>query len=1165
MKIGDIAGICRRCWNANFASGLRTIFVAGPSIAGFVFLGATLCSSGLFAQTETGQITGTVLDPSGSSVAGAKITATEKSTDTTRATVSTSSGAYSITNLLPGTYTVTVTEANFQTYKQDVRLAVGATLGLDIHLVVGSTATIVEVRENTVQVNTETQTLSQNISGEEVVDLPTISRNPYDLVKTAGNVSDGDTSGRGAGVAINGMRASGTNILLDGISNNDQYFAQVGTQIPIDSVGEFTVLTSDYTAEFGRAGAGVINVTTKQGTNVWHGTGYEFNRVSGLASNTFDNNANGIKQPVFTRNQFGYSVGGPVVKNKLFVFENTEWIRIRSQGIITAAIPTPQLIAASAPATQAFFSTFGALAPNLTLLQTFPRSSVPCSSAACLALPANTPIYQKVAYSVPTDSGGGSPGNIDEEVGRIDYNFSEKDLLYFRIARYHELDPPGSQFTSPYAGYDTSVLNADDSFALSGTHIFSPRAISQTKIGYSRIANSQEPLGTAPLGPTLYTTANTTSQLGNAAIAYPGYVPFNPSAGIPSSGPQNLMSVNEDFTWISGRHSFRFGGSFQRSEDDITFGAYEVPVAALGTNTGNALDNLLAGQLHSFVAAVNPQGEYPCVNGVQTPACTVTLPVGPPNFSRSNVFHDAALYAQDSWKLKPRLTLNLGLRWDYFGPQGSKNPNIESNFYLGAGANIEQQIGTGSLQIAQKSPAGGVWKRELHDFGPRVGFAYALTADGKTSLRGGYGISYERNFGNVSYNIIQNPPNYAVITLTAGVDVPTIAITNSLAGPLAGSSGTKALGRTTVRAVNPNIKTAYAHEYSLTLERQISREAIAGLDYSGSVGENLYTIDRTNIPGSQLVYNGTGGPTSYINNQYGLINFRTNGGNSIYNSLTPRIELRNFRTYGLTLRASYTWSHSIDDGSSTFTSDLNGEQNLGLLDPLHPGLDRGDSDFDIRHRFVMSAIWNEQFFKQHGVANLIGGGWSLSPIWTARTGTPFTVWDCTNENYALCPRAMFDTKFNPVYTDTPTGNPNEFTYLNLGHPDSSYANAQILQASGGTLAVSDFGPYPSTMSGRNVFRTPGVWSFNLGAYKTFALTERFKMQFRAEAFDLFNHSNLYLVYTNTEVSSAPTNVSGQPYITATRGLRNDSGNVGSTVNNGRIENRNLQLALKLIF
>ena len=231
------------------------------------------------------------------------------------------------------------------------------------------------------------------------------------------------------------------------------------------------------------------------------------------------------------------------------------------------------------------------------------------------------------------------------------------------------------------------------------------------------------------------------------------------------------------------------------------------------------------------------------------------------------------------------------------------------------------------------------------------------------------------------------------------------------------------------------------------------------------------------------------------------------------------------------------------------------------MDPLNPGLDRGSSDFDVRHRFVVAANWQEPFFKKHGIANLALGGWSISPIFNARTGNPFSIFDGTNSDGNLYPRAVFGSKLQQSYTQTPTGRPNEFAYLDLtsANIDSSFANP--------LTGTSDFGPFPAGMTGRNAFRTPGNWTFNLSAAKTFALTERFKLDVRGEAFNVLNNSNLYLVYGENEVSSFAGTVSNTaaPIITATRGQNLSSSAFGATVNNGRLENRNLQLALRLSF
>ncbi|HLK51219.1 MAG TPA: TonB-dependent receptor [Bryobacteraceae bacterium] len=1118
----------------------------------------TLSAAAAFAQTETGQITGTVLDPTGAAVPNATVAVKDLSTNAIRQ-VKSPDGTYVVPNLLAGRYEITASAEGFQTVKQTVTLAVGAKVGLDLHLAVGTQSTVVQVSENAVQINTETQTLGQNISGNEILALPTITRNPYDLVKTVGNVSDADPSAktRGVGVAINGLRASDVSVLLDGVPNSNNFDTLVAIQTPLDSVGEVNVLTSNFTAEYGRAVAGVVNVDTKRGTNAFRGTAYEFNRVADLASNSFDNNANGIPKPEFVRNQFGFSAGGALIKDKLFVFGNPEWIRVRSSEIQTATVVTPQFLSLADPATQNFFATYGHLKSNLFPLQTFTRGQV-CTTGACLNMPASTPVYQKVGYSVPADSGGGNPQNTVELAGRVDYNLSNSTQLYFRYARFDSNQFAGTVVNSPYIGYDTGEYDLKTSYAVSVTHVFSPTLVSQTKLSYNRIGILQ-PLGAAPVSPTLYTTLTSTNSLGNAQIVYPGYSPFSPGNAIPFGGPQNYIQINQDISKTMGKHSLRFGGLFTYLQDNRAFGAYEEAVEALGTNPASAFNGLLTGQLHDFQAAIYPQGKFPCSGAVQTPDCTLTLPVGPPDFTRSNRYHEAGLYAQDSWKVTPRLTLNLGLRWEYFGPQANGNPAKDSNwFYNKSAANIELATINSQVLLSTdpKNPVGGLWHRVWTNFGPRVGVAYDVFGNGKTSFRGGYGIGYEPNFGNVTFNVIQNPPNYAVVALTANTGgFGAIPITTNNSGPLAGSSGTKAFPSATLRAVDPYIKPAYAHLWSAAIEHQFSPDLVGAVEYTGSKGVNLYTINRLNIPGSDLVYAGAGTATTRLDPQYSYINFRTNGGFSNYDAMNVRFEMRNLARQGLTLRANYTWSHALDNLSNTFSESAM-DQNLGVLDPLHPGLDYGSADYDVRHRVTLAAVWDIPYKGNNAFEKQVLGGWSIIPNFSAHTGTPFTLYDCTNTGFVQCPRAMYDTPFHVQYTNIPTGQPNQFAYFNVGTPDSSYVNP--------VAQVSDFGPFPATMTGRNVFVGPGVWNFDFAIHKDFAVTERVHLELRGEAFNIFNHSNLYLVYSSSDLSAfySLANKTGN-VVTATRGVNN--ANNGGTSANPLPENRNLQLAVKLIF
>ncbi len=1129
---------------------------------------ALLAAAPLIAQVETGQLTGIVRDPSGAVVVNATVSLVRQGTEVSRSAQTNEEGIYLFTNVLPSDYQVRVAAANFSTKQLRVSVAPGQRVGLDVELEVGTAETVVQVTENVGQVNTVSETVGGVIGTREIVDLPSLTRNPYDFVGTLGNVSPNDPSGRGAGFAINGLRSAGTNVLLDGGANNDEFTGSTGQNIPLDSVQEYSVATTNFTAEVGRATAGVVNLVTKTGTNDFRGSVYWFNRVSALGSNDFNNNANGIRRPVYTRNQPGYSIGGPIVKNKLYFFQSSEWIRVRSQASTLAWIPSPQLVGASAPETRQFFQTFGTPRSNLQTLETLSRGQLsargfdPCrggaAGGACSTIDPNLPLFSRVQYNVPANSGGGDPQNTYFQVARIDYNLSERTQIFGRYALERVDLFAGTIANSPYSGFDTGQANQNNSILVSAIHTFSPTLVSQSKAVYNRLTNTQ-PLGERPATPTLYFGNQSAPSILGVQVGAPGYLPFNPGSAIPFGGPQNFIQLYQDLNWTRGKHNFRFGGSYNYLQDNRTFGAYLNSVVSLGTNFGQAMDNLLQGQARGFNGAINPQGKFPCV-GSATPACTVTLPVGSPSFSRSFRYHEFALYGQDTWRLTGRLTLNLGLRYEYFGTQRNNRSELDSNFYLGDGGTFQERIRNGQVLLADQSPQGGLWRPQRWNFAPRLGFAYDLTGDGRGALRGGYGIGYERNFGNVTFNVIQNPPNYAVLGLVAGVDVPRIPISTGLAGPLAGSSGSRSLPPVTLRAVDPDIRPAYAQFWNLSIERQVVPGWIAAAEYVGSKGSRLYSISNINAPGGGNVYLRDactqGDPFSCnarLNRQYGNINWRGNDAESIYHGLNLSNTFRNIAQTGVNMRVNYTWSHAIDTLSDVFSSAgvpsagstvsaLLGQSgngvNLGFLDPFNPRIDRGNADFDVRHRLVIAGTWDLPLGRSGSsrLVRLLAGGWTFAPIFTARTGQYYSLFDSTNAYYFFTPRASFNQPVprNGQGDRFPTAQPNTWNFqdLSTARLDNSVVNP--ITGSG------EFGPFPSNMSGRNVFRGPNFWNLDAGVYKTIDITERVRTQLRFEVYNVFNHANLF--------ATGGTDLAVTDFVPAFRA-----------------GNRNVQLALKILF
>jgi hypothetical protein len=1152
---------------------------------GLVRLMAVLALLSLFslcalAQTETGTIIGTVTDPSGAVVSGATVAVTNTATGAKRTTTTRGAGVYTISSLPPASYQVVISAPGFADFKQLVTVTVASQIAVSPRLAVAKAGVTIEVSAaGAVQVETQSSELSTMVSSQQVSELPSLTRDPYDFVFLAGNLTPDQGSYLGArgaeGAALNGQRSASADILLDGAENVNLFGAWIGQTVPLDAVQEFRLTTSDFNAEYGRASGGIVNVATKSGTNNFHGSAYEFNRVSDLASNTYDNNATGIRRPPFTRNQFGYSVGGPIIKNKLFFFNSSEWIRVRATATNEAYVPNPAFLALTPSATtQSYFNAYGKLEPGVTTVSSLTAGSIVGLGLAgplVSALPPGTPVLDLIKYPFASDVGGGSPQNTVEDTSRIDYNVSEKTQLFGRYSLYKDDFFPGYVNASAYTGFSTGETDLNQNWELSVTHAWANNLLSNTKISFNRL-NMRQPLGTAGVAPTLYMGTGGDSIFNGRSVMLPGYEPYSPGAAIPFGGPQNVAEIDHSFSWTHGKHNFKFGAEYVYIRDNRTFGAYETGSEFLAHNNATtALDDMLSGQLYRFTTAINPQGEFPCFRDpltndtIQTAACTLTGPATPPNFSRSDRYNDGAAYIQDTWRVLPRFTLNLGLRWEYYGVQHDKTASNDANFILGPGSNIYQQVQNGFVVNGNSLPGGRLWAPQDHNFGPRIGFAYDVFGDGKTSLRGGYGIAYERNFGNVTYNVIQNPPNYAVLSIPGGT------VTANNFGP-AGAPGSYPFPSPTLRAVDTHIKTAYADIWNLSIERQVVRNTVAALEYSGSRGIHGYTIQSYNDYGWGPAYTGIGcgtaggaacaDPYQQLNMQYNFINYRTNGNDSWHEALNGKLTTSNLFNQGLALTANYTWSHTEDYLSATFGGeDEEMGQPLGTLDPFNPRLDKGDADYDIRNRFALSAVWTVPYAKNtHGVMKEILDGWEFAPIFYANSGYPYTIYDCTNEySVYVCPRyipsgpvALAGNASTSAAHKLST--PNTFGYETIPAPlvygtiyggNGSIPICTSNPATGLSLGTNC--AFPANMTGRNAFRQPGYWNDDFGIYKNFKITEKTKLQFRAEMYNAFNHSNYYVQTGNLENIGGLTDVNNLVYVPGI------VPNFATGTNNGQIE------------
>ncbi|MEP6900109.1 MAG: TonB-dependent receptor [Actinomycetota bacterium] len=1087
-----------------------------------------------WTQIDTASLTGLLTDPQGAVVAGARVTATNQATGIRTETTTNSDGYYTFTNLRPSRYTIEAAQPNFKTSSlKDYELNIGQKARLDLTLSVGDASAVVEVTSETQsQLQREDASLGNVVDNRRVTTLPLPQRSWDDLLtQVAGTQGDpyteqsgGTASGRTGSVNIHGIRSLYNNFILDGqdnnsISTNVQEFSTQVSRPSIDSLGEFKVITSQFSADTGRAAGGVVSVTTKSGTNDFHGLAYEYLRNRVFDANDFFSNRLGRKRPQRVQNQFGGNFGGPIWKNRAFFFTDFEGTRIRQGVLRIATVPLATEKAGNfsarlgSPITVSgnqipIFNCDGTLsgqvvrsgqifnpnsrnlcpnpnfnpnqAPGLTNLPYFPQ---PYGGNLISNI---DPVAARLAALFPNPTLGGTSNNFartptltddgDRLTTRLDYKINSKNDIFGRYAYGKRNRFVPGFFGGVADGTDTSAwgLTSVKTHALvtGWNYTISANVFNQFRFGYNyaNATSTQEPFGEGNSS-TFIRGLPDVGQGGIPAIVISGFSPRLGSADfLPKFQKSKQFQFTNTTTVIRGAHTVRFGpdimAPLKLDYIDVpgTRGRFDFAAAYtsyLGlSGTGNALADFLAG---------TP------INVLLTNSSVVR--------QRRYMY---SYFGQDDWKVTPKLTLNLGLRYDFGSPSFEAGNRLANFDPVAALAATNQAQALASLRLASDGSleSRSLIKPDRNNFAPRFGFAYSVT--NKFVVRGGYGIYYNLidRIGSED-QIALNPPNiinFNTRTDTAGSAVAGVTLSGGLPANLLSPNNIQ-IRNIQVRAGKSDAQTPYIQQMSIGVQYQFGNDWFAEANYVHTKGTKLYTLRDLNQPLPNQ-------PNTRPFPQFGLIEYREDNGVSRYDGFETTLDKR--FSNGYTVRAVYTLSQSKDNSGEHLTS---GGSNSLPDNSRNLSNWYGPSDFDVRHRFVVNGIWElpfgngKQFFKS-GISGAILGGWDLTGSLNVRSGRPFTV---TQSGDPL--------KLGSLSTELAdlVGDPNVTNQT----VDNFFNTAAFALLTGSTTR---FGLQP-----RNALRGPGFASLDMAVHRRFNLgRENTNLEFRWEVFNVLNHANFGL-------------------------------------------------------
>jgi Carboxypeptidase regulatory-like domain/TonB-dependent Receptor Plug Domain/TonB dependent receptor len=1104
------------------------------------------------AQVAGATLTGTVLDASGAVIPNAQVSISDVATGVTRTATTNNAGLYNAPNVLPGNYEVKVTAPGFRTQlEKGITLTVGAEQLLNFTLQVGQTSQTVEVTTEAPTVELTSSELGATVNSTTVRELPLNGRSWTDLanlqpgvVAATSHAAVDVNRGFGSQLSISGARPQQNNYRLDGISINDYSNggpgSVLGQNLGVEAIQEFSVLTSNYSAEYGKTSGGVVNAISRSGTNQFHGSVYEFLRNSALDAANFFDNSNGLPKPPFRRNQFGASASGPIRKDRTFIFGDYEGIRQSLGTTVSSGVPSAN-------------ARLGILADPNNPGQNLPPHAGPCPANSTLLDPnANVCVDNNVAkylpfFHLPT-------GAVNGDIGQYAFNSQEIVSENYFTTRVDEKISDRDSLFGTYA-YDYSPLTQPDLLnnlleqsiakrqiaAFEENHVFSPALGNSFRLGYNRDrAYALNPVKV--LNPV---AADTTQ--GWAPGFDPPQVTLSGLNTVPGFAPPtfsyawNAYQLYDDAFVTKGLHTIKFGFSMEKDELNETTATADY----LGTFKFGSIAALMQNEPKSVVGSVP---------GLVTP-----------RYMRTAIFGG---YLQDDWRIRPRLTLNLGLRYEMSTVPSETKGKITNLPTLSA---AHPDCGILFGDCAGIAPYFS--NPTLHNFEPRVGFAWDPFGSGKTAVRGGFGM----------FDVL--PLLYTTVTMN-GRGAPFFEIGSSTnAAQLAGTFPGGALPVITSNIastaleygfVEHNPKRNYVMQWNLNVQREFAGFT-ATVGYVGSRGRHqAFRADDGNIviptlTSAGYLYPNPVGTGTLVNSNpnVGAVRFLNWPGNSAYNAM--QIGVLKKMSHGLQVQGSYTWGKSIDNNSGVIAGDTFGN-GIGSLPWFDLRLTRALSDYNVGRTLVINTTWELPTMKSgSSVLNWAANGWELEAIFKANDDPPFSATFGTDGDPLGI--GSTDTWAFPSYSGAPgcsslinARNPNNYIKTQCfavpTAPSVAFFNAPAPLGCDSAFGQSTDPTQPQYLwcfnlrgtAGRNDIPGPGLMNLDFSTFKNNyirRISENFNIQFRAEIFNILNHANFALPISpdNTDIFDS----SGAPLST------------GGLLTKTTTEAREIQFALKVIW